>query len=191
MTTAGIVILVVIVVVLIAAGALFLFQQQRTKRLRAKFGPEYERAVETEGNRWKAEQTLAKREKRVKSYLIRPLHTEQCELFRQSWRDVQGRFVDNPKTALAEADRLVQEVMRARGYPIDDFEQCAADISVDHPVVVENYRAGHEVAVRHIRGQATTEDLRRAMIHYRTLFDDLLEEVPIHDERVRMKRASA
>jgi hypothetical protein len=190
MSTTGIVILVV-AVVLIAAGSIFIFQRQRTKRLRAKFGPEYDRAVETEGNRLKAEQTLAKREKRVKNYQIRPLQTVHCERFRQSWRDVQSGFVDDPKTALTEADRLVQEVMKARGYPIDDFEQCAADLSVDHPVVVENYRAGHVVAVRHGRGQATTEDLRRAMIYYRTLFDDLLEEAPIPEERVRVKRASA
>ena len=190
MTTIGVVILV-LAVVLVAAGALFIFQQQRTKRLRAKFGPEYDRAVETEGSRLKAEQTLAEREKRVNNYQIRPLQTVHCERFRQSWRDVQGGFVDDPKTALTEADRLVQEVMRARGYPIDDFEQCAADLSVDHPVIVANYRAGHEVAVRHRQGQATTEDLRRAMIYYRTLFDGLLEEAPIPEKRVRVKRASA
>lgn len=190
MNTAGIIILV-IVVVLIAAAVLFLFQQERTKRLRAKFGPEYDRAVEAGGNRWKAEQTLAEREKRVKTYPIRPLLTADCERFRQSWRGVQSRFVDDPKTALTEADHLVQNVMSARGYPIDDFAQCAADISVDHPIVVENYRAGHEVAVRHGRGQATTEDLRRAMIHYRTLFEDLLEEAPIREERVQVKRKSA
>lgn len=189
MTTPEAVTLVCAVIIVLIAAYL-VFQSLRTKRLRRKFGPEYDRTVENTGSRLRAEQALEKREKRVRTFQIRPLLTVQCERFKQSWRDIQGRFVDDPKTAVAEADRLVQDVMRARGYPVEDFDQCAADISVDHPVVVENYRAGHEGVLRHGRGQATTEDLRRAMIHYRTLFDDLLEEAPVSAEPVRVRRAS-
>jgi hypothetical protein len=189
MDTTQVVILIVAIVV-VAAGVYLAVRMRNSRRLREKFGPEYDRTLQSEGNRLRAEDNLAKREKRVKRYQIHPLLTAQCRRFQESWREIQARFVDDPKTAVDEADRLVQQVMTARGYPVEDFEQCAADISVDHPLVVDNYRAGHDVVRRHARGQATTEDLRRAMIHYRTLFDDLLEELPVEAEPVKVRRAS-
>lgn len=177
-------------VIIVAIAAYLMFQNLKSKRLQKKFGPEYERTVQTAGSRSRAEQVLEKREKRVSRFPIRPLLTVQCERFKQAWRETQAHFVDDPQTAVTEADHIVQDVMRARGYPVEDFEQCAADLSVDHPVVVENYRAGHGVILQHGRGQATTEDLRGAMIHYRMLFDDLLEEAPVNAEPVRVRRAS-
>jgi hypothetical protein len=189
MSTPEAVILVCAAIIVLIAAYL-VFQMLKTKRLRRKFGPEYDRELHSSGSRLRAEQALEQREKRVRSFQIRPLLTVQCERFKQASRDIQAHFVDDPKTAVVEADRLVQDVMRARGYPVEDFEQCAADVSVDHPVVVENYRAGHEIVLRHGSGQASTEDLRRAMIHYRTLFDDLLEEAPASAEPVRVRRAS-
>ena len=156
----------------------------RTQALRQRFGPEYERVVQTVGDRRKAEAELDARERRVKKLHIRTLNESQLGGYRNAWRSVQTRFVDDPKRAVAEADRLVAEVMDARGYPVGDFEQNAADISVDHPGVVTHYRAAHDVALRSGHGQASTEDLRQALIHYRALFDDLLETRESVSERL-------
>ena len=173
MTTA-IVLGVIVLAVLIAA--IFFMRTRRSKDLRSKFGPEYERAVEETGAKRKAEVELAEREKRVKEFDIHPLPQQEIDGFVRSWRGVQARFVDDPKTSIARADDLIGELMAARGYPVSDFEQRAADLSVDHGPLVHNYRIAHEVAVRHGRGEATTEDLRQAMIHYRELFEDLIDE---------------
>ena len=172
MNTIGI--LIIIAVVVVAVLGFLVYLNKRSLRLRQKFGPEYNRAVEETGNKYKAESKLEKLEKRVEKFSVHPLQPEEAVRFQDSWRVIQAGFVDDPRTALSEADLLVGEVMGARGYPVADFEERAAEISVNHALVVEHYRAGHEIALKHAKGQATTEDMRQAMIHYRTLFDDLL-----------------
>ena len=174
------------IAVMVAAGiAIWLFtRNRRTERLRTRFGPEYARVVQESGGRRQGEAGLQEREKRVEGFAIRPLAPSDRELYVGSWHKVQAQFVDDPKSSVTDADKLLGDVMSARGYSVSDFEQRSADISVDHPLVVENYRAGHEIAVRN--GQASTEELRQAMIHYRTLFDELVGE----PEMARAKAAS-
>jgi len=166
---------VLIAIVLIGAIAWIMLSRRRSQKLRERFGPEYERTIRNEGNIRKAEATLEARAKRVAKLHIRPLNLTDAQRFDGAWRGVQARFVDDPRGAVTEADRLVGEVMAARGYPVGDFEQRVADVSVDHPDVVMNYRAAREIAQQHAAGKATTEDLRQAMVHYRALFRDLLE----------------
>jgi hypothetical protein len=172
--------IVIAVAVLVATGIgiwLFARKERRTKRLRTQFGgTEYTHAMEEGGSRRKAEAVLDKRTDRVESLHIRPLGPGDRTRFVESWRRVQARFVDGPGGAVTEADQLLGDVMSTRGYPVSDFEQRAADLSVDHPLVLENYRSAHEIALRQTRGQASTEELRQAMIHYRTLFDELVAE---------------
>jgi hypothetical protein len=175
MTTTQIVVLVVVVVAAIAL-VLVLLNKRKSDRLRARFGPEYRRAVEETGSATRAEQRLAKLERRVERFNIRTLSDSERQQYADRWRAVQAEFVDAPQQAVAEADQLIRDVMTARGYPVADFDGQAADLSVNHPLVVEHYRAGHEIAVRHAQGRATTEDLRQAMIHYRKLFADLAGE---------------
>lgn len=150
--------------------------RRRTERLRTQFGPEYARAIE-EGGRRRGEAGLRDRAKRIDALSIRPLTPSDRQRYVASWGEVQTQFVDDPKNSVAKADALLGEVMATRGYPVGDFEQRSADISVDHPAVVEHYRAGHDIAVRQGRGVGGTEDLRQAMIHYRTLFDELVGAV--------------
>ena len=182
--------LVVVIAVAAAAVALwFVLRKRRSQQLQARFGAEYDRAVVAEGNARKAEAVLEARAKRVAALSIRPLSPTDAAKFDDAWRRIQARFVDDPRGAVTEADRLVGEVMAARGYPVGDFEQRVADISVDHPDVVVNYRAAREIALHHSRGEATTEDLRQAMVHYRALFEDLLEatnSAPTHDHEDTM-----
>jgi hypothetical protein len=167
--------LVVAIAIVVAAGLWFALRWRRTHHLRARFGPEYDRTVVAEGDPRKAEATLEARAKRVEALHIRPLTSQDAARFDDAWRRVQARFVDDPQASVTEADRLVGEAMAARGYPVGDFEQRVADISVDHPDVVVNYRAAREIAAQHARREASTEDLRQAMVHYRALFKDLLE----------------
>ena len=169
--------LVVVVILIIAALAWLYVRKRRTMTadLRQRFGPEYERAVRQHGSERKAEATLEDREKRVEKLNIRDLDPIEHERFLQRWESVQSRFVDSPKGAVAEADDQVSSLMKTRGYPVSDFDQRAADISVDHPRVVENYRSAHEIALRVGTSGATTEDLRTAMIHYRSLFEELVQ----------------
>jgi hypothetical protein len=168
---------VVVVVVLVLIGIAVMVARKRERdRLRDAFGPEYDRQVEASGGKLKAESELAAREKRIKKLDIRPLPPEQRKGFMEDWTRVQAGFVDDPEKSIALADALVADVMKARGYPVEDFEQRAADISVEHPGVVSNYRAAHEIAVRHRQGEAGTEDLRAAFIGYRSLFEELLRE---------------
>ena len=176
--------LVAAVIVIIAVLAWLYVRKRRstTQDLRQKFGSEYERAVLKHGSERKAQSKLEDREKRVEKLNIRELDPTEHERFSKRWEAVQSRFVDSPKGAVAEADDLVSSVMKARGYPVSDFDQRAADISVDHPRVVENYRSAHEIALRVGKDQATTEDLRTAMIHYRSLFEELVQ-VPTMVER--------
>ena len=172
----------VITWVLIIAGlavlllvVFLLVRRQRSARLRQQFGPEYERSVEEEGRR-SGEAELRERMERRERFEVRSLSPDARNRYGESWRLVQERFVDHPVQSIQDADQLVQQVMRDRGYPTDDFEQQAADISVDHPDVVENYRAAHGTAEASGRGEATTEDLRQGMIRYRELFARLLDE---------------
>ena len=174
-TTLIIIAVVVIVAIVVVAGLIW-SRRRRSEHLRDRFGPEYDHAIAYGGGRSKAEAELAKREKRVSKLDIRPLEPAARMKFIDRWKDVQARFVDDPARAVADADGLLGEVMTARGYPVSDFEQRAGDISVDHPEVVRNYRAGHDIALRHAQGNASTEDLRQAMIHYRSLFDELVNE---------------
>ena len=165
---------VIVLAVLTASGiAAWIYFSRRHRRLEQRFGPEYQRAVSEMGSRRRAEQALEEREKRVEKFALRPLSPADQDQFSNRWRGVQTHFVDDPKLSVVEADSLVTEIMQTCGYPMADFEQRAADISVDHPIVTQNYRAAHDIAVRQARGQASTEDLRRAMIHYRALFEDL------------------
>jgi hypothetical protein len=180
------VVILAVVVVAVALAGLFLWLRARSQRLERTFGPEYARAVHQLGKR-KAETELEKREKRVKRLQIRELSQADRDRFAAQWGNVQAGFVDDPKRALTEADLLVAAVMTARGYPVQEFEQCAEDISVDHGVVVDNYRAAHEIAFRCARGEASTEEIRQAMLHYRTLFDDLL--VSAQPDEMRLRRA--
>jgi hypothetical protein len=170
------IIIVVVGLAVLAVAIAVMLKDRRTTKLRDKFGPEYERAIDEVGGRRQAEAQLHDREKRVEAFAIQPLRVGERERYGASWRKVQADFVDSPKGAVTRADELVAEIMSARGYPVSDFEQRSADLSVDHPVVVQNYRAAHDIAVRHARGEAGTEDLRQAMIHYRALFDDLVSE---------------
>ena len=174
--------LIVIAVIAVLLIVWAVVRQQRTAKLRKRFGPEYDRVVQQAGPR-KAETTLLEREKRVERFSLRALPADERERFVTEWRVVQSRFVDDPKGAVSQADLLVERVMQARGYPMTNFEQRAEDISVTHPHVVSNYRAAHLIALRHQQGQATTEDLRQAMIYYRSLFDDLLEASPAGPKR--------
>jgi hypothetical protein len=173
------IVIILLALVVIALVAVILLQRRRSQHLQSRFGPEYERTVHQSGDKRKAEAELLEREKRVEKLSIRPLQPKERERFTDEWRRIQAEFVDNPEGSMSHADTLVQEVMGARGYPVRDFEQAAADISVDHPKVVQHYRTGHDIAVRHQRGEASTEDLRQAMIHYRDLFEEL-----VHDEEV-------
>ena len=168
-----------IVAAVIIAAALILVailwsRRRRSEHLRDRFGPEYDREVEARGDRAKAEAELAQREKRVEKLDIRPLEPAERREFVSRWNDVQARFVDDPPRAVAFADALLGDVMKARGYPVTDFDQRAGDISVDHPLVIEHYHKAHDIALRQERGEASTEDLRQAMIHYRALFENLV-----------------
>ena len=169
--------LIIGLAVIVVAGivAWVLIRKRRTARLRAQFGGvEYARAVQEGKSRRVAETGLNKRMDRVESFHIQPLAPGDRARFVESWRRVQARFVDSPGGAVSEADQLLGDVMSTRGSPVSDFEQRAADISVDHPKVMENYRTAHAIALRQTRGQASTEELRQAMIHYRTLFEELV-----------------
>jgi len=162
------------IVLLIGLVVVALGRRRRSERLQRGFGPEYGRELERKGDRHEAEAELIEREKRREALDIQPLSPDAHERYTDLWRAAQRRFVDEPAGAVSEAERAVVEVMRERGYPIDDFDQRAADLSVDHPVVVENYRSAHAISTRAVAGEASTEDLRQAMVHYRALFEELL-----------------
>ena len=176
LTDPRLIVSVVVIALLIAVGvALYLRSRSKiSARFRKRYGPEYDRAVLEHGSDRKAEKKLADRETRVESLKIRSLGAAERERFVADWQSVQSRFVDHPKSSVTAADELVSSLMQARGYPVADFDQRAADISVDHPRLVENYRAAHGVAVRLGRDEASTEELRTAMIQYRGLFDELV-----------------
>ncbi|BDX35121.1 hypothetical protein TUM20985_56680 [Mycobacterium antarcticum] len=171
--------LVIVAMVVIAgavlAVALVTGRRKRTHHLKERFGPEYDRAVAASGDHGAAERELVERERKRDELEIVPLTSTALQEYTSRWKTVQTAFVDDPTSAVGEADDLVTEVMRERGYPVDDFEQRAADVSVDHPTVVENYRAAHAIHLAHRRGDVGTEQQRQAFVHYRALFERLLE----------------
>ncbi|HEY2444377.1 MAG TPA: hypothetical protein VGI20_01385 [Rhizomicrobium sp.] len=174
--TLAIALAAIVVIVLLATIAFFWWRERKSDRLRARFGPEYRRTLEETGNRQEAETRLHELEKRVASFSIRALSPEEKARNIAAWHKIQAGFVDNPGDAVGRADDLLGSVMQMRGYPVSDFEQRSADLSVDHPVVVQNYRAAHDIALKNRRGEADTEALRQAMIHYRALFAELVDE---------------
>lgn len=166
---------VVIVLLVLIAVAWAVARQRQSRLLRKRFGPEYDRLLAERGDRGQVESELKAREKRVQGLTIRPLSAADATRFSEEWRTLQSRFVDNPQGVVVQADRVVRDLMVKRGYPMEDFEHRAADISVHHPELVETYRLAQAVAARDQRGEATTEDLRKAVVYYRALFDELLE----------------
>ncbi|MBB3181822.1 hypothetical protein [Variovorax sp. Sphag1AA] len=166
---------IVAAVALVALVAYSVHRSRQSHRLRARFGSEYDRAVEAHDSRTKAEAELQRREARVERLTIVPLSPEDAARFSAAWNALQADFVDNPQYAVDKADSLVRELLGKRGYPLGDFEHRAADISVDHPGVVSHYRAAQDIRRRNLDGDVDTEELRRAVVHYRALFDDLLE----------------
>jgi hypothetical protein len=184
-TTILVMTIVVVVGALVAAALIWNSTRKRRRQvLKDRFGPEYDRAVDAFGGPRPAERELEARQRRVERFHIRPLSAELHQRFAEAWKRVQSRFVDDPSMAVSEANGLVKEVMQARGYPMVEFEQRAADISVDHPHVVEHYRSAREIAQSNHQGRASTEELRQAMVHYRALFEDLLEAAPSTVRRV-------
>jgi FtsZ-interacting cell division protein ZipA len=178
------VVIAIIAVALIAVAVWVLYQRRQSARLKQRFGPEYSRTVAELGDRTKAESELKEREKRVRTLNIVPLSVAEASRFTRDWKALQSRFIDNPRGVVSQADKLVRELMQKRGYPMTDFERCAADVSVDHPAVVNNYRQAQAITERDARGAVSTEELRKAVVHYRALFDELLEvkdELPPKD----------
>jgi hypothetical protein len=171
---AEVVVIVAGLVVLATVAAYFYSRQRRSQLLRRHFGPEYDRVVRQEHSVRRAEGVLEFREQARETLEIRPLSRADQDVFVNRWNEVQRRFVDDPPAAVLQADQLVSEVMKECGYPVASFERRAEMVSVDYPLVVQNYRAAHEVALRQGRGEATTEELRKAMVHYRVLFNELL-----------------
>ena len=174
---------ILLVVVLVAAALIWLSLRLHLRRMRRRYGPEYDRLVTEMGSRKRAEARLLEREKRVSQYDIRPLSETDRARYMQAWRSVQARFVDSPGDAVAEADRLLGDAMAGRGYPMADFDRRSADLSVHYPAVVQNYRAAHDIALRHRAGKASTEELRQAMIHCRALFEELVTGDRAQDAR--------
>jgi hypothetical protein len=172
------VVAIVVAAVLIVAGAWLLLKRRRTSALRARFGPEYDQVLHSARTPAEAERELQERQSRVDSFSIKSLSREESDHFAATWRSVQAQFVDEPRSAVINADRLIGQVMHARGYPVEDPGRRLDDLSVDHAHVLNHYRAGREIVARHEKGLATTEDLRQAMVHFRALFDELVSASP-------------
>ncbi|HXU99341.1 MAG TPA: hypothetical protein VG166_02455 [Caulobacteraceae bacterium] len=190
MQTTTLIIIGLVVVAVLVIGFL-VYRRQSSARLKSNFGPEYDRVVEEIGAKSKAEAQLHDREKRVKKFDLKPLTPTDRERFTERWRHVQAQFVDDPGRALADADTLLGEVMSVRGYPVADFDQQSADLSVDHPVVVQSYRDAHAMAVRESGGDVGTEDRRGAMLNYRRLFDELVADPASDQPRTEKEKAEA
>jgi hypothetical protein len=185
-------IMILLVIALVAIALIVmvpLLRKRKSDRLKQRFGPEYDRTVK-EQRAQRAETVLAEREQRVKKFAIRPLTRDDRERYVVEWTQVQKHFVDDPTVAVGDADKLVTNVMAARGYPMGNFEQRAADVSVNYPEVVQNYRSARSIVVRHSRGQASTEELRQAMVYFRSLFDELLDLPKTEKIGVSHERAS-
>ena len=185
MSTTYIIIIVVVVLLVLGVilGAVF-SRQRRSKKLQNKFGPEYDRTVQAAGTEKKAQAELNQRQKHVDTMNIRPLSLSERERYQAEWMAIQAKFVDQPGQATVEADHLIMEVMKVRAYPVSDFEQRAADVSVNYPTLVSNYRAAREIAIKNEQHSANTEELRQALIYYRSLFDELLkDETPVPERK--------
>ena len=179
----NVVVVAIIAAIVVAAILIWaMMRNRRTDHLRERFGDEYDRTLEAEGKRAKAEAALEERKERVEKLEIRPLTPEERADAGREWREVKAVFVDSPVEAVHHADRLLAAIMKARGYPMADFDRRYEDLTVDHGEVARHYREGHEITMRHEKGQASTEDLRQAMIHFEALFDDLVNEVAPDDE---------
>ena len=174
LNTQTLILVIAVAVILVGVVGWLVWRRQQSKRLEQRFGPEYEATVKRLGSKGKAEAELRQREKRAATFELVALSPTEATRFSQTWTRLQTSFVDDPKGVLIEADRLVRELLLKRGYPVADFELRAADISVDHPTVVNNYRAAQRIVSTDQRGEATTEDLRKAVVHFRALFDELL-----------------
>ena len=182
--------IIVVLAIIVIAAIVISRRRHRSTHLKQQFGPEYERALQQHGNAAKAEAALAEREERVHKFTIRELPATDRAAYADEWAAVQRRFVDDPSMAVSEADRLVNRVMTARGYPMGDFDRRAEDISVNYPGVVQNYRSACEIVARHSSGRASTEDLRQAMVYYRSLFDELLGTTSATSDATVLRRAS-
>jgi hypothetical protein len=178
-------------VVLVAVIAAVGWGAYQTRRLKSRFGPEYDAVLRRAGSKAKAEKELRQREQRVEKFQIVPLSAADVARFSNAWSRLQGSFVDDPKGVLIEADKLVRDLLVKRGYPVADFELRAADISVDHPIVVNNYRAAQRIVSLDQRGEASTEDLRKAVVHFRALFDELLGKATAREELAPAHRLAA
>ena len=185
------VVIAAVAVVVIAVFTALAWSAYQTRRLKSRFGPEYDAVLRRTGNKAKAEKELRRREARVEKFQIVPLSSADAAKFSASWNRLQGSFVDDPKGVLIEADKLVRELLVKRGYPVADFDLRAADISVDHPIVVDNYRAAQRIVSLDQRGEASTEDLRKAVVHFRALFDELLGKATAREAAAPPARLAA
>jgi hypothetical protein len=186
MSNTTLIVLVIALLIVVGLVSMVVARRERSKRLEERFGPEYERTISVVGDQSQAEKELEQRIAHKKALNIRPLTAEEVNRYALQWQDVQRDFVDEPLNALQKADQLIQEVMRLRGYPVEDFEERAALISVDYPQLVLDYRGMHGIAVKDIKDQVTTEDMRQAMVHARALFESLIRQEP-NQENVNQK----
>jgi hypothetical protein len=180
------IIIIAVVVIVVIMGAIMaptFARRRRSQKFQNKYGPEYERTVQTAGNDKKAQAELKDRQKHIDTLNIRPLSVAERERYQAEWTTIQAKFVDQPGQATVEADHLIMEVMKMRAYPVSDFDQRAADISVNYPTLVSNYRAAREIAIKNEKHSANTEELRQALIYYRSLFDELLKEEAVVPEK--------
>jgi len=178
MSTVAVVVIVIVAVLVIASVGHLAWRRQQRRRLRERFGPEYDRTLERHSSTREAEQELRAREQRHDELPIRPLDPQVRDRYRAEWQRLQEMFVDSPEAAVTEAGNLLTRVMNERGYPTEDFEQRVADLSVEHAATIDRYRAAHDIRGRAEANQASTEDLRQAMLHYRALFDEVVSETP-------------
>lgn len=189
--TQTLILVIAAAVILVGVIGWLAWRSNQSRRLKQRFGPEYDAVVQRLGSKAKGEAELRQREKRVQRLEIVPLSSAEVARFSQSWSRLQGSFVDDPKGVLIEADRLVRDLLAKRGYPVADFERRAADISVHHPIVVNHYRAAQRIISLDQRGEASTEDMRKAVVHFRALFDELLGVTKARDQAVPPARMAA
>jgi len=182
MNTTLVIVGVVILLIIVGLASMAMSRTRRTQRLQERFGPEYDTALNQLGDKRQAEKELEERIAHVHALNIRPLTADEVNHYSLEWQDVQREFVDEPLMALQKADRLIREVMKAKGYPVEDFEQRVADISVDYPEMVTDYRGMHSIAIKEKKEKVTTEEMRQAMVHGRALFESLIKQEPSQED---------